>query len=85
MPVPIPASEIAAGDWTESYGTIRTVTEHRDNKTNELRSVDLVFWNGRTEIGVNPEAIFIVEQGGLTDRPPTSTVRPGLENHHGNF
>jgi hypothetical protein len=77
MPLPIEASEIAEGDWTEVAGTVRTVKENRD-KAGNLQSLDFTFWNGKVEYGVDPNAIFIVEQGGLNDRPPSSTIRPGL-------
>lgn len=80
MPVPIPASEIAVGDYSPELGTVRTVVEHRDRKTNELLGVDLTFWNGRSEIMVEPHAIFFIEQGGLTDRVPNQSVRPGLSD-----
>lgn len=81
MSVPIPASEIAAGDYAETFGTVKIVKEHRHPKTNVLHSIDLTFWNGRVEIGVEPDSMFIITQGGLLDRDPSSTFRPGLTPH----
>lgn len=82
MALPVEAKDIAAGDWTESWGTIRTVVENRDKKTNELQSLNFTFWNGREEIGIDPCAIFMVVQGGLNDRQPTSTIREGFADDH---
>ena len=78
MAVTIQAREIAAGDYSLDYGTVEKITEHRDRKTSDLISVDLFFWNGQMQVRVDPNSEFSIIQGGLTDRTPNQSVRPGL-------
>jgi hypothetical protein len=82
MPLPIPASEIAEGDWSPVYGTVRKITEHRIAKTNELVTLDFEFWNGDTQDGVSPDREFDIVAGGLTDHGPIGSIREGLKTDH---
>lgn len=85
MTVYAPASDLAKGDFVTRFGTIRTVTEHKDKNGNVV-TYDIEFWNGVKEIGIDPETVFEVVQGKAlynNDGLPSQSVRPGLQADHG--
>jgi hypothetical protein len=81
MTVQVEAREIAYLDWVQPSGTVRKVTEHKDKEGNVV-TLDFEFWNGETQSGVSPDALFDVIQGGILDRVPSQSVRSGLAADH---
>lgn len=82
MTVSIPASEIAEGDYSPVYGTVKKVKENRDRKTNALKSIDFTFYNGTLQFGTEPDKQYDILQGGLRDNVAETTVRAGLDTDH---
>lgn len=83
MPLPIPVSEIAVNDWSPVYGTVRSIKDHfKPGPTPVLTSRDITWYNGEVSAGLDPTDELDLVQGGLNDRVPTSSVRPGLAADH---
>lgn len=82
MTVPMPASEIAVGDYSPNYGTVKAIVEHRDRKTNELKTLDIDWFNGEKHTAVEADRVYDIIGGGLTDHGPIGTVRPDLKSDH---
>jgi hypothetical protein len=59
MSVPLPASEVAVGDYSPDYGTVEKVTTSGESTT-------IVFVNGDETVMQNDEEI-IIDQGGRFD------------------
>lgn len=59
MALPIPAEEVAVGDYSPEYGTVKTVKTRGETTT-------ITFVNGEETVMLNDEEI-IVDQGGRFD------------------
>lgn len=57
MPMPIPAREVAVGDFSYDYGTVKQVRKPKDGYT------EITFANGQV-ITPDNEAEIMLDQGG---------------------
>lgn len=83
MSVPVEASDIAKGDFSPVYGTVTKVVEHRDRQTNEVITLDIYFFNGDVQMGVDPASQFDLIQG-WNGGNPEGSIRSGLATDHAN-
>lgn len=83
MPLPIPAEELAVGDYSTYLGTVKSITNRLDSKGN-ITGYDIYWWNGQSQMGVAPFDIYegIVQGGDMAPDPNETTVRPGLAEDH---
>ena len=86
MPMPVEASDVAVGDWSPNYGTVTEIKENK-NTGGDILSYNFKFFNGYELSNVDPEFVFIIEQGGAeivhNGMPDPSQIRPGLAADHG--
>lgn len=68
MSVLIPATEIAAGDYSEEHGTVQKVTT---SATADY--VEILFVNGKS-ISASKSTELLIDQGGRFDRPVAPVV-----------
>lgn len=87
MSLPIPAEQVAVGDFLTGYGTVTQVIENRD-KDGKLLTIGFKFFNGEETLGLDPFTEFLVVQGGpggLKERmPDSSEIRSDLKSDHPN-
>lgn len=57
MSLPIPAKEIAVGDYSPDYGTVKQVTGK------SFDQIEITFVNGKV-ISPDADAEFMIDQGG---------------------
>lgn len=80
----IPVKDLAVGDYVETFGTIKSITDH-SNKDGEVTTRDLYFWNAAyQQMGVSIRDELMVTQGGFFPDPAKGSVREGLAADHSN-